>query len=201
MSNLIAMFRNYFKLAFRNFQKQKAFSIINIVGLSVGLTSCLLVLLWVQDERSYNQFHTDADRIYQQKNILSFGNNTNKQVWSNTPYPYYEIYRDEIPEVEEAVLMAEYQMVFKSDQLLTKEIGTFSDPSLFRTFSFPFIGGQAETDPNTVVLSQKLAEKYFKANWEKSIGNSIQINDKDYRITGIFENTPDNSTIEFDYVY
>ncbi|MEL6926454.1 MAG: ABC transporter permease, partial [Bacteroidota bacterium] len=198
------MFNNYLKLAFRHFFRQRNFTLLNIIGLSVGLASCLLVLLWVQNERSYNQFHSDADHIYQHKNVVSFGNSTNRRVWSSTPYPYYEILRDDIPEVEQVAIHSYRRTtVFQKDQLTTNEDGYMASGSFFELFNFPLLHGEVNsksTDPGTVAISATLAKKYFKDNWQQAVGNSIKIDDKDYRIEGVFADVPANSSLQFDYV-
>jgi len=170
------MLKNNLKIAIRSLLRQKGFSLINILGLTVGLTCSLLMLLWVQHERSYDNFHTNLANIYQLKSNVKFGNGT-IETWSGTPYPYSVSLVTDYPEVEGvAVTTYNQEHLFTVDTKKGKEKGLYANAALFKLFDFPFVEGnpnKALDNPNSMVLSQKLAKKYFGNSWQSAIGQAI----------------------------
>lgn len=194
------MFKNYFKIAWRNLRKNKLFSFINILGLSIGIELCFIIMLYVQDELSYDKFNKNADniaRIVFHANIN--GGEINESV---VMAPVAQTMKKDFPEVQDATRLARYgapkvtykDKTFKDDQL------TLVDPNFFSIFTLPMIKGDAKTallQPHTVVITKKIAEKYFGK--EEAIGKILSFNNTDsYKVTGIIENVPANSHFHFD---
>lgn len=194
------MLTNYFKLAFRNILKHKFFSAINIFGMSIGITACLLIMLYLIDELSYDRFHADADRIYQvglharisDQDILS----------TNTPPPMAERFVAEIPGIQSATRLARFWGTpsMRVDEVSFMEEKVFhADSNFFEFFSFKLIEGDPRTvltEPNTVVLTETIARKYF--GQESALGKLITIGGyKTFTVTGVAEDAPRNSHFIF----
>lgn len=196
------MFKNYLKIALRNFLKHKGFSFINVFGLAVGIACCLLILLFVVDELSYDKYHEKADRIYR-AGLYGFigGNEFNGVV---TASPMAKTLADEYPEVEAATRARNFGFpVFRyGDKVFSKEKVFWVDPGFFDVFTVPFIQGDPETaleKPVTIVLTQSMAKKYFGD--EDPLGKTINSDQRrDYLVTGIVEDVPKNSHFHYDFL-
>jgi putative ABC transport system permease protein len=193
------MIRNYFKIAWRNIKKNKLFSVINILGLSIGIALCFIIMLYVQDELSYDRFNKNADRIA--RVIFNANINGGKISESVVMAPVAGTIKKDFPEVEEATRLMligttriEYnKKIFKDDEL------ALADPSFFSVFTFPFITGDPKTallQPNTLVISEKTAKKYFGS--DEAIGKMLDLNNQMYKVTGVMENIPSNAQFHFD---
>jgi predicted permease len=196
------MFRNYVTVAFRNLWKNKAYSFLNIAGLAVGMACSILILFWVEDEKSYDTFHTDATDIYYIREnqtyeggkIFTFG---------STPGPLAEGLKQDFPEVVESVrLNWGSDVLFAYGDKRFREEGKYADPALFNVFSFPVLKGDVKSalnDIHSVVITRKLAEKYFGT--EDPIGKVMRLDNKeDYKVTAVLEDLPQNSTLQFDFL-
>src|SRR5690348_835083 len=154
------MFRNYLKLAFRNLTRQKAFSIINIAGLAVSLASSLAILLWVEDESSYDKFHSKSDRTYR---ITAAAGELKV---ATVPVRLGPALQELIPEVVlNTRVWREQGVLFQKDDLKFEEPNTFYvEPSLFDVFDFQLLHGDSKTalnDVRSAVVSEAAAIKYF----------------------------------------
>src|SRR6202035_3244789 len=132
------MFRNYFKIAWRNLLKNKLYSLINIGGLTAGLTIGILILLWVQDELSFDSFHRQAPNIYRLE--LFGGPGASRQIWSETVAPIGPLAKQQLPDVKEIVRISNnwfYSLCTYQDKVFGNEQVAFTDPSLFSVFDFP----------------------------------------------------------------
>lgn len=197
------MLKNYFKIAWRNLLKNKAFSLINIMGLSIGISVCFIIMLFVQDEMSYDRFNVKADRMYRVafKAVLNGG----KINESNVMPPVAATIKKDYPEVEEATRVMEggkpkitYQNKSFKDGLLA-----FVDSNFFNVFTLPLIKGDAKSavlEPNTAVLTKAYATKLFGN--DDPIGKLIQIagatDSTPTKITGIINAVPRNAHFHFD---
>jgi len=195
----ISMFKNYMLIAFRNLKRNKVYSFINISGLAVGLACCIVVMLFVQDELSYDKFHDNADWIYR----------VNSEVKHLDDIIYFLGIRNhlapkmvkEFPEVTNSVRILPFgNVLIKFGDICLKENIVYSDKDVFRLFSFPLIKGDKRTvlkNLHSCVISEKIALKYFK---EKGpIGEVITVDGKfDFQITGIMKNIPHNSHLKID---
>ena len=190
------MLKNYYKVAVRNILKYKLFSAINILGMTIGITSCLMIILYVTHELSYDKFHADADRIYQVGLNGKLGGQDIRV--SNTCPPMAEALVADIPEVEAATRIVQmYQPVVKNgEKIFTEEKVFFADSNFFEFFSYRLKEGDIKTalkEPNTVVLTEVMAKKYFGD--ENPMGGLLVMGseNKTFKVTGIAETPPTNS--------
>ncbi|MCR8556877.1 ABC transporter permease [Mucilaginibacter sp. BJC16-A38] len=202
------MIFNYIKIAWRNLVKQKLFSVINISGLAVGLAVCMMIMMYVAHETSYDRFHTNADRIFNPHASFKFGGNT-----MNADFMSYEagsIIKQKQPAVKDYMrTMAYFKPVIAStaespDKKFSEKNLLFADANFFKFFSFKLLSGSADNvldKPFTVVLSRDMATKYFGN--ENPIGKAITLKTDSaftYLVTGVAENAPSNSSIAFNFV-
>lgn len=197
----LIMFRNYLKIALRTFRKHKSYSFINIAGLAIGLTCSILMLLWVQDELSFDRFHSNAKEINRILLDPLEAATTHEAV---SPPVLAGKIKEEIPEVINAIRMTPHgRMLFTyQDKTFYENQGLLADISFFDIFNFPFIQGNRATafeDLRSIVISENLAVKYFGS--ENPIGKIISLNNStDYTVTGVIQNIPANSHLQFNYV-
>ncbi|UFH56957.1 ABC transporter permease [Spirosoma sp. KNUC1025] len=196
------MIRNYVTVAFRNLIRNKAFSIINIAGLALGMACSLLILLWVQNERSVDGFHTNGKYLYQIYERQHFDGKT--QAGYETQGLLADELKRVIPEVEYASSMEwNNPFTFQDGDNINKMEGTFSGADFFRMFSYPLVEGTPETAiaaPNSIAISRKMADQFFGSP-EKAVGKLIRYENKeDFAVTAVFENVPANSSQQFDFL-
>lgn len=195
------MLQNYIKIALRNIFRNKVFSFINIIGLSIGLACCMLIFLFTKDELSFNQFHEKKENIYQLtcKIIEKNGKADNYGIASMIQGPTF---KQEIPEIEACVRINQRDYIVKKGNETFYEYASWVDDNFFSVFSFPLIKGNPKTvlkELNSVVITEEIAEKYFgKAD---PIGKTLEleINDKFefFVVSGLAKNSPENSSIKF----
>jgi ABC-type antimicrobial peptide transport system permease subunit len=195
------MFKNYFKIAFRNLLRNKGFSFINIVGLAIGMASALLILLWIKNEVSYDQFHAKKDRIYEAWNRASFSGEL--RCWNTTPKVLARTMEKDFPEVEQAVRVNwTSSILFTVGEKRLTVKGNTVDSNFLQVFSFPLIKGNAQSvlnDPHSIVLTESLAEKIFGK--EDPMGRVIKLDNKDNAtVTGILKDPPNNTRFKFEYL-
>lgn len=200
----IAMWQNFFKMAFRNIKRQKAFTAINVTGLAIGISTCILMLLWIQDEVSYDRFHEKADRIHRVYCNMEWGDGE-IATWGNVPQPLVPILESDYPEIEKTVLISAGRGgTFKVEDDWYKETGMYAGKDMFEVFSFELLEGERTTvleDPYSVVISRNLARKFFGDAWRgNTLGKTIEVDHREVKVTGVFEDVPDNSTLQFDFV-
>jgi len=198
------MFSSYLKTVLRTFRRQKAYSFINMLGLSVGLACSFLILLWVQDELHYNRFHEEGDQLY--RVMRNYHSDAQIYTWPSITKPLAQVLEDEYPEITDAVLITwEEDLLMRHGDLIFREQGYHAGPAFFEIFSFPFVQGDPETaldDPQAIVLSESLAHKYFGENGPAdALGQTVRINnDKDFTVTGVFADVPAHSSLRFDFI-
>jgi predicted permease len=201
------MIRNYFKIAIRNLLRNKSYAFINVLGLAVGISACLLIFLIIQNELSFDTFHAKRNAVY--RVVTTFKGGDGSRHSPGVPFPVAEALRIDYPALKEiaaiygnsneliTVLNAENEPVKKFEE---EEGVFFTEPQFFRILDFPWIAGHpssALSDPNTAVLTKFTAEKYF-GNWRNAIGKTIKYNNKALiKITGIMENPPANTDFPF----
>ncbi len=200
--NLIDMLKSYLVVALRNLKKQKFYSAINTIGLAVGIASCLIIVLYVTNELSYDRHFSNSDRIYRVESEIKFGDN--HLVLSVTPGPMAETLRKDYPEVEASTRLWNSNTVIfrRSEESFKEPYVVFGDSTLFEIFDIPFVSGNPKTslrEPNTMVISQKAAEKYFPN--EDALGQALTSNNGTvWKITGVFANIPANTHFHFDFI-
>lgn len=198
------MFRNYLKIIFRNFSKNKTFSFINIIGLTIGLTSCLLIALYIQQQLSFDKFQKNGDRIARVIMEYNFEGSdaSNKGNYTSVRVPM--VMKQNFPEVKDAVIMTNSKKIIRyNNSLVTENNFMYADSSFFNLFSFDLLEGNkntALTEPYSVVLTKSSAKKYF-GNADP-VGKTLQLSGDSnfYKITGLVADCPANSQIQFDFI-
>lgn len=196
----IAMFKNFLKIALRNMNRQKIYAGINILGLAIGMAGAMFILLWVHDERSYDRFHENADRIYRAYQVFHYGDYHLEQ--TQTPGILATKLKEECPEAELVTRVRGYweEYLVIADERKFNERGLgIADKDFFRLFSFPLVTGDPLTilsEPYTVAISEEAAKKYFGDS--EAVGRVLTIFDEDYAVTGVFEDMPNHSHFHLD---
>jgi len=194
------MFHNYLKIALRNIKRNKGLAFINIAGLAIGMACCLLIVLYIQFELSFDKYHDKADRIYLLKRHGTYGG---KELTSQSNNALSAgLMKKDFPEVEDTVrigFMPDPSVQYKEKKFYVDR-ALFADDSFFKIFTYPLIKGDARSAlkaPFSVVLTEEIADKYFGD--ENPIGKSLRFNNKDiFTVTGVMENVLRNSHLLFD---
>jgi putative ABC transport system permease protein len=195
------MLKNYFKSTLRNIKKHKWYSLINVAGLTIGMTCFILIFSYVRYEFSYDRFHKSAHNIYR---VLVDTRETyrGKSQVAVTPGPLATAMLDEFPEVLKAVkVTASSREMRYEDKRFAENRVYYADPSFLEIFDFPLMAGNQQTalaEPNCLLLSEEMSEKYF--GQESPIGKTVQVGKEDYTITGVLENIPGNTHFRFDFL-
>ncbi len=197
----MTMLKSYIKIAFRNLRKSKAYSFITIAGLSVSMACCIIILLWVSDELSWDRFHENSDNIC----IVLKGSEDSGTFSYTNPGPLAAVLKDRFPEIVNSTRL--YPLgsnTLKSGGESINFNGSVTDPSFFKIFSFPFIKGEPENvfpGPETVVLTESTAKKLFGET--DPVGKAVKFEWWgrwiDLNITGVIKDIPDNSHIKYDF--
>jgi putative ABC transport system permease protein len=195
------MVKSFFNIAWRNLLRNKAFSLINISGLAIGMAAAILILLWIKHELSYDQFHDNKDRIYEAWNRAEFSGKL--QCWNTTPKILARTVEKDLPEIERSVRVnwARNLLFSVGDKRLTAS-GNTVDTGFLQMFSFPLLKGDAKTALNSgyaIVLTETLAKKIFGN--DDAMGKLVKIDNKEnYTVTGIARDLPNNSRFDFEYL-
>ena len=201
------MFKNYLKIAVRNLKRHKGYSFINVFGLAIGAACFVLILLFVQDELSYDRYHEKADRIYRAVELIEGAEESSSQ-----PFPVGETVAIDYPHLVESTvrffnmqaptLSLSYEAPDGAKQTFNESRFFFVDSTVFDVFDFDLIRGNPETaliDPMSIVLTESMAEKYFGD--VDPIGRTIQFEGShDLRVTGVMADVPRNSHFRFDFL-
>lgn len=196
------MFRNYFKTAFRNLIKNKAFSLINISGLALGLTCSLLIMLWVADEKKVDAFHKNGSQLYsvfeRQYRDGEVG------AFHGGPGVLADEMKKVLPEVQYATNYAWNSLTtFEANGKIIKKQGNFAGPDFFKMFSYPLLQGSVSANlqgPSDIAISKKMAEDFFGST-ANAVGKTMRFeNRKDVKVTAVFDNVTKASTAQFDYI-
>ncbi len=197
------MFKNYFKTAWRNLKVNKFYSIINICGLAVGLATGIMLLLWVQDELSYDKFNKDYQQIYEIS--AHFHSNGKEVTWTNVPGPL-SVFAKSMPKVISLVrILDSWGQVLTNDnrsKVLDGFHTAYVDSTFLSIFDFKLLKGNSTDlfpNINAVVLTQSTAKKFFGD--EDPMGKTIMFNKKDFTITGILQDFPENSSLQYDALF
>ena len=200
------MVKNYLKVAFRNLLRFKTYSFINIAGLAIGIACCLLILLYIQNELSYDRFNKKADQIYRINTDLKFG--TTELALPVVPDLMGPLLKQDFPQVEEYTRIYNWagKKLVKEGSNFNTEVGiAYVDSTFFKVFSFPAIAGKTDrvlNEPNTVVITESIAKKYF--NTIDAVGKFIETTDNGrtlYKITAVIKDMPQNSHFRFDFLF
>jgi len=198
------MLKNYFKTAFRNLWKNKTSSLINIFGLTIGLSCCLLIGLYIQHELSYDNFERNGDRIARVIMEYKFDGGTEMKKGNFTSVRVAPVFKKTFPEITDAVRMSLGSPTVKyKDKLISEKRFMFADPSFFNIFSFKLLSGdpsKALAAPKQVVVTESTAKRYFGN--ENPIGKTLQAGSDTslYQVTGVIQDCPSNSQVKFDFL-
>lgn len=196
------MFGNYLKIAVRNILRSKGYSIINISGLAIGMACCILILLFVQDELSYDSYHANADHIY--RLVAAFKSSGEERHLAVTSAPCAEVYRSTFPEILKTTRFFgdDRVLVQREEKKFFEERFAFADPAVFDVFSFPLVRGNPKTAleaPYSVAITETTAQKYFGG--DNPVGKSIVLDSEHtYNITAVMRDVPRNSHFRFDFL-
>jgi len=201
-----AMIKNYLKIAFRNLTRQKGYSFINITGLAVGMACAIFILLWVQDELSYDGFHENKDNIFRVATVFKEEGNT--FYGAQTPAPVSSFLKNNFPEIQKSTAVnfgwltgnSRNIIKFGEKSFYTEDL-ILTDPAFFDIFSFSFLQGDKKTaleNPDSVILTHSTAEKCFGS--EDPMNKTIQVDGNPVTVTGVITDVPKNSHLRFDVV-
>jgi len=195
------MFRNYLKTTLRHLKRNAVFSFINIAGLSIGLACCMLILLYIKDEISFDRFHKNKDRLYQLTcdRIEKEGTDEKFGIAAMVQGPAF---KKEIPEIKEYTRVNSKNLVIKNGDAVFNEQVTWVDDNFFSVFSFPLLSGKPEqvlSDLHSIVITDETALKYFGNTDVTGKTLALEINGKTvpFVISGIAKKPPQNSSIQF----
>ncbi|MCB0491195.1 MAG: ABC transporter permease [Cyclobacteriaceae bacterium] len=194
------MIRNYITVALRKFKRQKFYSLVNLFGLTIGLTSVILIMLYVVDELSYDRFHEKSHRIYRVVENQFYAGQPVFPV-AVTPAPLGPALEKEYANIEKGTRVWSADLSFKVNDELLYEAGIYVDESFFEIFSFEIVDGNTASmlsEANSIVLTEKLVKKYFSS--ENPIGKLLRVGDRELQVSGVIKDVPDNSHIHFDFL-
>lgn len=201
------MFRNYVKITLRTIQRQKGYAFINIAGLALGMASCILILLWVQNELSYDRYHENAERIYRVTRLWTDANGVVNLHLGHVAPPIGPLLENDFSQIKQAVRMISVDGIilgwgnrhFEEDRFF------FAEEEIFDVFTFDMIQGdpqEALRDPFTIVITDEMAGKYFGT--EDAVGKTLSFKrgeqKADFNITGVIRKMPDNSHFHADFL-
>ena len=196
------MLKNYLLIAFRNLLKDKIFSLINILGLALGLACSLLILLWIRDERNMDKFNKNTTQVYSVYERQYYDNKID--AFHSTPGVMADEMKRVLPQVQFASGMAWDDLAtFQVGDKIMQENGNHAGMDFFRMFSYELLQGTAATalnSPSTIAISRKMAKDFFGGPGQ-AIGKTIRYeNRKDFKVTAVFENVPEDASEKFDYL-
>ena len=193
------MFKNYLKIAYRNILKSKVYSLINILGLALGISCCIVIFLYVTNEMSYDKYHKNLDYIY--RVAVKSQSTTATSAAARICAPVGQVLKDKFPQVDKVarILPVQSGLVKYQDKMFYEDNRMFAETELFSILTIPFLKGNPVTAldrPATVVISERIATKYF--GQENPIGKLIEINTREYEITGVAKDFPANTHFKYD---
>jgi ABC-type antimicrobial peptide transport system permease subunit len=195
------MLANYLKIAFRLITRQKAFALINIFGLTLGLIGFILVMLYVKYELGFDKHNEKIGRIHQVVRDVYYDNTVYH--FSPTPYPFRDAIVAEYPEIEKATRLEEWnRLMIRHDDKTFEEVVAMADKDVFDIFTFEFLEGNSQTalpSISSIAISKRTAQKYFGN--EPALGKTLQVNGKyDFMVSAVYDNFPITSTMRFDVI-
>lgn len=193
------MLKNYFKTAVRHFSRQKGFTFINMFGLTIGFACCMVIFLYVTDEMSFDKYHENLDRIYRVAGRTESPNLISSSAQVSAPVA--QVLSEHFPQVEKVAktLRVSGGLVERGDNKFYEDTRIFADPELFEILTIQFLRGDAYTSldrPYTLVISDRMAKKYFGS--ENPMGQTLLINSRDYEVTGVVADSPQNTHFKYD---
>ncbi|EAZ79687.2 FtsX-like permease family protein [Algoriphagus machipongonensis] len=199
------MWKNYLKVSFRNLQKRKLYTGINLLGLTIAIFSFLAICLYINHEWSYDKMYTDYNRIYRLNQ--EFRSQGDGQLVSSTPSSLVPTLIEEVPEVENGTLVFDVGifstvMIDAGDGNQEENSFAYADENFYKIFDFELLSGDVDrvlAEPNQIVLTKSTAEKYF-GTASAAQGSPLKVNNTDFVVSGVMEDFPSNSHLEFDFI-
>jgi putative ABC transport system permease protein len=196
-----AMFKNYLKITMRNLLKHIGYSIINILGLAIGIACCIFIFLFIFEEINYDRYHKDHQRIYRVAEDIK--TKTANRIFAPIAFPAGPALKENFPQVEYAarIMRLGSGLVQYEDKRFYESKRFLADNEIFRIFSIPFMKGNRESaliPPGTLVVTNRIASKYFGNT--NPIGKMLKINQREFEITGVVADTPSNTHFKFDFL-
>jgi ABC-type antimicrobial peptide transport system permease subunit len=194
------MFKNYLKIAIRNIRRHSTYSILNITGMAIGMASAILILLWVQDEYSYDRFHKNAAdlfRIIENQNLSAGGSS----LIVPTPGALAPALKEEFPEIIRSVRFCPSPLTLKKGDEFIEEMVTSADKDFLKMFNVKFVKGDINTafdDPHNIVMTEETARKYFGDG--EALGKTLESRGYSVTVTGVVKSMPKNSHIRFNFI-
>ena len=193
------MFKSLVKNAFRNITNKFGYSFLNILGMTLGITSALFLILYVTDELSFDQYHENAERIYRVQSHIT--ETDDEFTWIVAQIPFAAQVKEDYPEIESVTRLFQFQRaLFKNDDMeFTEEDVMYADSTFFDIFTYKAVEGstaEALDKPNSIVLTETMADRYFSGN--PAVGNTLKVGEEIYTVTAVIEDVPRNSHILFD---
>jgi len=197
------MIKNYFKIAWRNTWLHRKISLINIIGLSIGMAAAVLIMLWVQNELSFDNYHKDADNIYRVVNKINVSKGET-WLWDMSPYMLGDLAKKELPEVKNMTRIEPVSIysdiVFHYNNLVTKEKKcAYVDEQWFNMFHYDVVDGDTQSftqNPFSLIMTESTAKRYF-GNRE-AVGQMIKVDTVNYQVRAVVKDNPANSSFQFD---
>ena len=199
------MLKNYINIAIRSLKRQKSYSLINVFGLSAGIMACIVIMLYVRDETSYEKFYPEAEKIFRVTSVFETSGSAQRVAIS--PARVSVVSNQSIPEVEHITHMLDWTvgrelLIEVGDQTFIEKEVYFADTSYFQVFQHRFLEGDPSTalsEPNVAVLTVKMAQKYF-GRTSNVVGEVIRFNNRDAKITGVIEDFQGKTSLAFDFL-
>lgn len=196
------MYKNIYKIAFRNIMKRKWYTITNILGLALGMACAIFLFSWIHHELSFDKFHHRSDSIYRLTSKVSLDQGDQKHFIFTCPL-LISVLRNEFPEINAVTHLGWIEEILVRHRKMNfiEKSGLYTDSSFFRIFNFSLLIGTAETalqNPRSILMTEKLAKKYFGN--EEAIGKNLIINGEDHVVTGIIQNPPLHSHLNFNFI-
>ncbi|HXB09919.1 MAG TPA: ABC transporter permease [Puia sp.] len=193
------MILRHLRTALRNSWKQRATNAINITGLAAGMTAAILIFLWVGNELTYDNYHPGADRIHRVTAYIT----TAKWTWETAPFPLIAATRASVPEAEAVTAFQQSwgTTVRRGDEFIIEKHGAYIDSAWFSVFHFDFIAGSPRNFFNqryNLILTRSKAKQYFGD--KDPIGQTLRVNDVDYKVAGVIKDIPTNSSFQYDFL-
>jgi putative ABC transport system permease protein len=192
------MLKNYLTIALRNISRHKGYTFLNVSGLAVGIASCILIFFFIRNELSYDTYHQDADRLY--RVAIDIQSKADNRVFAQTGAPLVSALKKDFPQVEQAVQLWRWNSLlvkYGEEKSFYEDNFFLTTPEIFQVFTIPLIKGDPRTAlsrPNTVVMAEETARKYFGN--EEAVGKTITVNKNEYEVTGVIAKLPHNSHLK-----
>jgi putative ABC transport system permease protein len=196
------MLKNYLNTAIRNIRKNKIYSVINIISLSLGMAFCILSFAYIQSELSFSGFFKNPEKIYRINTERLFSKKEKNYHSPDSPPQLASVIMQEFPEVETATMIKnQHGIIYYEDKIFYEKNGYYAGTNFFDVFSLPFLEGDPHTalkESNSIILTKETSQKYFGS--VDATGRTLKVDSIDYKVTAVIGNIPDNSDIKFDYL-